>query len=173
MDTWWLFLVFLRASILSVSSTSALPLVRQDLLAAGMTTDQQIIEALTIGRLGTGPGGLYLVAIGFFAMGLVGAIAAAVATVLPPLLVIPLAAAMRPRLASPRINGLIRGMAMAASGLVVVTSLDILLTEAGGVPSPWQLAILGLAFAAGLHGRVHPAVIIAGGALCAIVVLGI
>jgi hypothetical protein len=100
MDAWWLLLVFLRASLLSVSGQTALPLIRQDLLAAGLTTDQRLIEALTIGRLGTGPGGLYIVAIGYFTMGLIGAFVALIATIAPPLLVVPLAAFLRPRLGS-------------------------------------------------------------------------
>jgi hypothetical protein len=90
MDAWWLLLVFLRASLLSVSGQTALPLLRQDLLAAGLTTDQRLIEALTIGRLGTGPGGLYIIAIGYFTMGLIGAFVALIATIIPPLLVVPL-----------------------------------------------------------------------------------
>ena len=169
----WLFLVFLRASLLSVSGQTALPLLRQDLLAAGLTTDQQLVEALTIGRLGSGPGGLFVVAIGYFTMGLIGAFVALVATILPPLLVVPLAGYLRPRLASARVNGTIRGLALATSGLVVVTSIQLLMTEAGGgVPQAWQLAVLAGAVFLGLQGKRHPIWGIAAGALIGVVLLG-
>ena len=138
MDIVWLFLVFLRASFLSLGGQTALPLLRQDLVASGLITDQRIIEALTIGRLGTGPGGLYIIALGYFAMGWLGALAALVATTLPPLLVVPLSAYIRPRLGQARVNGTIRGLALATSGLVIVTSLQLLYAEsAGGVPAVW------------------------------------
>lgn len=172
-DVGWLFLVFLRASLLSVSGQTALPLLRQDLITAGLTTDQRLIEALTIGRLGSGPGGLFVVAIGYFTMGLIGAFAALIATILPPLLVVPLAGYLRPRLGSPRVNGTIRGLALATSGLVVTTSIQLLLAESGGgLPQAWQLAVLAGAGVLGLQGRRHPVWAIAGGALIGVVLLG-
>lgn len=173
MDVVWLFLVFLRASFLSLGGQTALPLLRQDLLAAGLTTDQRIIEALTIGRLGTGPGGLYIIALGYFAMGWAGAIAALAATTIPPLLVVPASAFLRPRLGQARVNGMIRGLALATSGLVVVTSLQLLIAESeGGVPAPWQLAVLAGALAVALHGRRHPIWIIGAAALVGVVIVG-
>jgi chromate transporter len=173
MDVVWLFLVFLRASFLSLGGQTALPLLRQDLLAAGLTTDQRIIEALTIGRLGTGPGGLYIIALGYFAMGWIGAIAALIATTLPPLLVIPASAVLRPRLEQTRVNGTIRGLALATSGLVIVTSLQLLITEsAGGVPALWQIGILAAALAVALHGRRHPIWVIGAAALVGVAIVG-
>ena len=166
MEALWLFLVFLRASLLSLGGQTALPLLRQDLIAAGLTTDQRIVEALTIGRLGTGPGGLYMVALGYFAMGWIGAVAALLAILLPPLLVVPLSAWLRPRLGQARINGTIRGLALATSGLVIVTSLQLLVATAdGGVPAAWQLTLVGAGLLLGLDGRVHPVLIIAAGAV--------
>jgi chromate transporter len=156
-DVLWLFLVFLRASFLSLGGQSALPLIRQDLVSAGLMTDQQIIEALTIGRLGTGPGGLYIIALGYFAMGWLGAVAALVATTLPPLLVVPLSAYLRPRLGRARINGTIRGLALATSGLVLMTSVQLFMAEMDGGPvEPWRVAVLGSAFVVAVRGRWHP-----------------
>ena len=171
MEVLWLFLVFLRASFLSVNGQTALPILRQDLVATGITTDQKIIEALTIGRLGTGPGGLYIVALGYFIMGWAGAVAALVATLLPPLLVLPVSSWLRPRLDQPRVNGAIRGLALATSGLVIVTSLFLLLAIGdGGLPAPWQLALVGAAYALSLDGRLHPLWMIVGGAAVGIAV---
>jgi chromate transporter len=165
MEWLWLFLIFLRASFLSVNGQTALPILRQDLVATGITTDQRVIEALTIGRLGTGPGGLYIVALGYFIMGWIGALAALVATLLPPLLVLPVSSWLRPRLAQPRVNGAMRGLALATSGLVIVTSLFLLLAIGdGGLPAPWQLALVGVAYVLSLDGRLHPLWMIVGGA---------
>jgi chromate transporter len=173
MDVAWLFLVFLRASFLSLGGQTALPLLRQDLLAAGLTTDQRIIEALTIGRLGTGPGGLYIIALGYFVMGWLGAIAALVATTLPPLLVVPVSAYLRPRMGQARVNGTVRGLALATSGLVIVTSIQLLVAEAGGgVPAAWQLAILVGALAVALDGRRHPIWILGAAAALGILIVG-
>jgi len=154
MDAWWLFLVFLRANLLSVNGQTALPLIRQDLLDAGLTTDQRLIEALAIGRLGTGPGGLYIVAIGYFTMGFLGAFVAVIATILPPLIV----------------NGTMRGVALATSGLVVVTSIQLLLAESpGGLPAWWQVIVLVAAAALALQGRRHPVWVILGGAIAGLI----
>lgn len=173
MDAWWLLLVFLRASLLSVSGQTALPLIRQDLLAAGLTTDQRLIEALTIGRLGTGPGGLYIIAVGYFTMGLIGAFVALIATIIPPMLVVPLAAFLRPRLGSARVNGTIRGVALATSGLVVVTSFQLLMAESGGgLPAVWQVIVLAAAVALALQGRRHPIWVILAGAIVGLVLAG-
>lgn len=165
MEPVWLFLIFLRASLFSLGGQTGLPLLRQDLVGAGFVSDQRIIEALTIGRLGTGPGGLYLIALGYFAMGLVGAIAAGVAMILPPLLVVPFAAFLRPRMRDLRINGAIRGLSLVTSGLVIATGIDLFREQSGGGnPAAWQVLVLALAGAAGLQGRLHPIWIIAGGA---------
>ena len=106
-------------------------------------------------------------------MGWAGAIAALVATTIPPLLVVPASAFLRPRLGQARVNGMIRGLALATSGLVVVTSLQLLIAESeGGVPAPWQLAVLAGALAVALHGRRHPIWIIGAAALVGIVIVG-
>ncbi len=73
MDPLWFFFVLLRASFLSLGGQTGVPLLRADLVGGGVMSDVQLIQALTIGRLGTGPGGLYIVAIGYMVMGWAGA----------------------------------------------------------------------------------------------------
>jgi chromate transporter len=159
------FLVLLRASLLSVGGQTALPLIRDGLVPSGIVNDQQIIEALTIGRLSTGPGGLYVVSLGYFALGWLGAVLALVAVTLPPLIVIPASAFIRTRLDSPWMAGAIRGLALGGSGLVVATSIELLLaTTHGAAPAWWQLGLVGIGLAAGIEGKRHPALVIALGA---------
>ena len=165
MEASWFFVVLLRASLLSLGGQTGVPLLRNDLVLGGVMSDVQLVQALTIGRLGTGPGGLYIVAIGYIVMGWAGAALALVAAVLPPLLVLPLSGYLRPRLPQPRVNGLMRGLALASSGLVASTSVQ-LLTASSDVTLPlWKLGLVGLGLLAVLSGRVHPIVIIGLGAV--------
>jgi chromate transporter len=159
-------LVFLRASIFSIGGQTGLPLLREDLVRTGVLTDLQIVEGLIIGRLSTGPGGLYMVAIGYMAGGWLGGLLALVALSLPPLLVLPASTFLRPRLANRRVNGLIRGLALTTSGLVVATSVTILISSGGSdAPAPWQFAMVAVGIVVGLEGKRHPAPMIAIAAL--------
>jgi chromate transporter len=160
-----LFLTFLRASVFSLGGQSGLPLLREDLVRSGAVTDLQIIDGLVIGRLSTGPGGLYMVSIGYLAGGWLGGGLALAAIALPPLVILPASSYLRPRLTHRRVNGLIRGLAFTTSGLVVATSLDLLISTGGtDGPTLWQLGLAALAFAVGLEGKRHPIFIVLVGA---------
>lgn len=161
-----LFVVCFRASLFSVGGMAALPLLRQDLVGGGLLSDDDVIAALTIGRMSTGPSGLYIVAMGYLAMGLPGAIVALLAAIIPPMLVVPAAAIVRPRLMQPRVAGAVRGVAVAAAGLVVATSLQLLVaaTRPGGEVLSLGLAAVGVVVS--VHGRRNPIpFIVAGGLL--------
>ncbi|MGH2456330.1 MAG: chromate transporter [Candidatus Limnocylindria bacterium] len=173
MDPLWLFLVFFRASVFSVGGQSGLPLLRDDLVRTGVLTDVQLIEALTIGRLSTGPGGLYMVAIGYVAGGWLGAGLALVAVAMPPLLVLPASAYLRPRLTHRRVNGLIRGLALTTTGLVIATSVQLLWSaSADGSPAIWQFALVALGIGISIEGKRHPVIVIAIGAAVGLLLAG-
>jgi len=55
MDALALLGVFLKASLLSLGGLSSLPLLRADLVAPGIATDDQLVQAIAIGRISTGP----------------------------------------------------------------------------------------------------------------------
>ena len=166
MDPLSLFLTFLRASVFSLGGQSGLPLLREDLVNSGTLTDSQIIDGLVIGRLSTGPGGLYMVSLGFMAGGWWGSALALVAITLPPLVILPAARYLRPRLTHRRVNGLIRGLAFTTSGLVVATSLDLLFATGGpDGPAIWQLGLAVIGLAVSFQGKVHPALIVLVGAV--------
>lgn len=160
-----LFLTFLRAAALSVGGLSSLPLLRQDLVAPGVVTERQVIEALALGRLSTGPSGLYVVSLGYFAFGWPGAVIALVAAAIPPLAIVPAAAHIRRQLLSPWAAGLVRGVALSTSGLVVATGIQLIAPDRQllGVP-PWQLALAVIGGALTIHGKLHPALLVIGGA---------
>jgi chromate transporter len=171
-DPLWLFLVFFRASVLSVGGQSGLPLLRDDFVRSGLMSDVQLIEALTIGRLSTGPGGLYMVAIGYVVGSWVGAALALLAVAIPPLVILPLSAYLRPRLMHKRVSGLIRGLALTTTGLVIATTVDLLgSTGVGenGSPAIWQLGLVAVGFAVSIQAKLHPALLVGAGAAVGLV----
>ncbi len=160
MDPLELFIVCLRASALSIGGSTALPLLRADLVAPGFITDRQVIESLTIGRLSTGPSGLYVVSLGYFALGWVGAAIALVASSLPPLALVALATTIRRQLLSPAFAGMVRGIALSTVGLLFATSATLFVSAGGGAPAWWQYALGAASIAIGIEGKRHPAIVI-------------
>lgn len=165
-----LFASVLKAATFSVGGLASLPLLRAELVVPGFVTEQQVLEALAIGRLSTGPNGLYVVSLGYFAYGLPGAMIALLAATIPPLLIVPAAALIRRQLLSPWVAGMVRGVALSTSGLLVSTAIGLLAPGASlaGV-ALWQIAIAALAVTMTIHGRTHPALVIVGGAMAGMV----
>jgi chromate transporter len=115
MDALELFGVFLKASALSLGGLSSLPLLRADLVAPGIATDDQVVQAIAIGRISTGPNGLYIVSLGYLVGGVVGATVALIAATLPPLVFVPITAVARRWLLATPVAGLVRGVALATA----------------------------------------------------------
>jgi chromate transporter len=171
MDPLSLFVVMLKDSALALGGLGSLPLLREDLVATGLATDAQIVQALAIGRLSTGPNGLWVVSLGYQMAGLAGAVMALVASSLPPLLILPATAVARRWLLSVPFAGLVRGAALATAGLLSATGVSLIVPP-GDVPSWWQV-VIGIAAAAFTYqGRLHPAAVVIGGALLGLVLAG-
>lgn len=162
-----LFLMLLKDSALALGGLGSLPLIRQDLVAAGVATDAQVVEAIAIGRLSTGPSGLWIVSLGYLVSGWVGATLALVASCLPPLVIVPLTIAARRYLLTAPFAGLVRGATLATAGLLASTGLSLVAPDLGGTAA-WQYAVAGLAVAVTYDGRVHPALVVIGGAAAGI-----
>ena len=162
MDGLALFVVFLKASALSVGGLSSLPLLHADLVAPGIATDDQVVQAIAIGRISTGPNGLYIVSLGYLVGGVVGATAALLAASFPPLVIVPITAVARRWLLTTTVAGLVRGVALATAGLLVATGVGII--SATGVPSWWQLALAAIGIVLTYRGTLHPAIVSAIGA---------
>jgi chromate transporter len=157
-----LFVDVLKAATLSVGGLSSLPLLRQEL--GGHVTEQQVIEALAIGRLSTGPNGLFVVSLGYFALGWLGAGIALLAAAIPPLSLVVAASFVRRWLLTPWAAGIVRGVALSTSGLVLATGIQ--LVEGAQV---WQYALAAIAAALTLQGKIHPGLLVIGGAAAGIV----
>ena len=160
-----LFVILLRASLLSIGGQSALPVLRVDLVASGILTDQQVVESLAIGRLAPGPSGLYIISLGYFALGWLGAALALLASVLPPLSLVAAAAFLRRRMVSRWAAGAVRGLALVTSGMVLSTTSTLAAPLLDGGGAGWQFALLGLGAFVVAQGRRHPAWVITAGAL--------
>jgi chromate transporter len=162
MEALALFGVFLKASALSLGGLSSLPLLRADLVAPGIATDEQIVQAIAIGKISTGPTGLYIVSLGYLVAGVVGATMALIAASLPPLVIVPITAVARRWLLTTPVAGLVRGVALGTAGLLAATGIGII--TATGVPSWWQLALAAVATVLTYRGILHPGLVIAIGA---------
>ena len=168
-DLFDLFVVFLRAGALSLGGMAALPQLRQDLVATGILTEHQVLEAIAIGRITPGPTGLYIMVLGYFAAGPAGAITAMVAAAVPPLSVVATVGLVRRWLLSPLVAGVVRGVVLATAGLLVYTALSLLAPDHQIFDVPaWQLAIALVAAGLTIRGGMHPGLLIAGGALVGI-----
>jgi chromate transporter len=117
-----LFLVVLVASLLSFGGLGSLPVIRGELLSAHIQPDSLILQSLAVGNIGPGPNGLYLVAIGYFIDGPVGALIATAALLPPPLLALGLER-LRGRLTRlPRFQSALESLSIAVVALVLTTS---------------------------------------------------
>lgn len=150
-----------KASLLSTSGVGNLPSLHQDLHALGWATDADFAHAIAIGQLAPGPTGLWTVALGYLVAGPLGAVAAAIAITLPPLLVLAVDRLYRRRGAHPAVAGFVRGLTLVVSSVIPVVLVKVLAgygldIRALGIGS----ATVGLA----LLGRVPPGLILAAAA---------
>jgi chromate transporter len=117
-----LYFLLLKATTTSFAGMGSLPQIRQDFVVThGVITDEQLGQAVVIGRSTPGPVGAYVVAIGYFADGWPGAIAAWLAMITPALLVVPLLTVLQRWLHLSRVR--------AAVDAVVIASAVLLLTS--------------------------------------------
>lgn len=159
-----LFLVMLKDAALSLGGLGSLPLIRQDLVATGVATDAQVVQALAIGRLSPGPNGMWLVSLGYQIAGWTGAVIALVASCAPPLVMIPATMAARRWLLTQAFAGIVRGASLATAGLLCATAVSLVVPN-GEAVAWWQFGIAAVATVLTVEGRVHPAFIVLGGAM--------
>ena len=162
-----LFLTLLKDAALSLGGLGALPLIRQDLVAPGFATDAQIVGALAIGRLSTGPTGLWIVSVGYFVAGWTGAAMALAASSLPPLVMVPATVVARRFLMTSWFAGFVRGASLATAGLLLSTGASLIAPTSDAVT--WSQVVIALvAVAVTYQGRLHPGLVVIGGALAGV-----
>jgi chromate transporter len=121
-----LYLLLLKATVTSFSGLSSLPVLREDLVVRhGLITDQQLNLAVTAGRSGPGPNGLYVVSVGYLAGGLPGAVAGWLAMITPAFLVVPLLRLVGAHADRPRLRSAIRASMTASAALLLAATLPL------------------------------------------------
>jgi chromate transporter len=169
MSVWTVYLLLLKASLTSFSGLGSLPMVRQDFVVTSHAlTDHQLNTAVAAGRAGPGPYGLYLVCVGFLAGGIPGAIAGFLALITPAFLVIPLMWWIGKRADHPRVRGAIRGLLLAAAGLLLSSAMP--LTQ-DALTGPFALAVIVASFGLLTFTKIDSAWLMAGAAAAGLATL--
>lgn len=121
-----LYVLLLKATVTSFSGLSSLPVLREDLVVRHqLLTDRQLNIAVTAGRSGPGPNGLYVVSVGYLVAGMPGACVGWLAMVTPAFLVIPLVQFLGTRANRPRLKSAIRASTAASAGLLLAATLPL------------------------------------------------
>ena len=121
-----LYLLLTKSTLTSFSGLTSLPVVRHDLVEKyGVLTDRQLNAAVAAGRAAPGPNGAYLVSVGYFVAGPAGACAGFVAMITPAFLIIPLLRFLGRRADQPRVKSAIRGVMLAAAGLIASITVPL------------------------------------------------
>lgn len=122
MSTLAIYVLLLKATATSFAGMGSLPQIRQDLVVtAHLITDEQLSQAVLIGRSTPGPVGAYVVSVGYFAGGVSGAIAGLLAMMTPAFAAIPLLALMQRWLHVPRVRAAVDAVVMASAVLLVAS----------------------------------------------------
>ena len=120
------YLLLLKATATSFAGMGSLPQIRQDFVETHhLISDDQLSQAVLVGRATPGPMGAYVVAVGYFAVGWPGAIAGWLAMVTPALAAIPLLAVIQRWLHLARMRGAIDAVVIASAALLVVAGVRL------------------------------------------------
>ncbi len=159
------FLLFLKASLLSMNSTGNIPSLHQDLLARGWAREVYFGEALAIGQISPGSNGLWAISLGYLSYGWLGALLAFLAITLPPFLILPLAAIYHRIEHQAWAQALLRSLSLVSIGILLTSAWSIF--ESTSHQTSWtDLAICGASCLLCLNRRIGslPVLLAAAGA---------
>jgi len=123
MSAFVVYLLLLKAIASSFAGMGSLPQIHEDFVETRhVLSDEQLSQAVLVGRSTPGPVGAYVVAVGYLAAGWPGALAGWLAMITPALAAIPLVVLMQRWLHLPRVR--------AAVDAVVIASAVLLLSSA-------------------------------------------
>lgn len=122
MNAFILFLVLLKATLTSFAGLASISVVRDELVAhRHVLSDEQLNEAVVVTRSTPGPVGLYVVAVGYQAAGIPGAVAGWAAMTAPALAILPLLILFRKYLRHPRVHSALQCIVIASAALLLAT----------------------------------------------------
>ena len=121
-----LYLLLLKATLISFSGLASLPIIHNDLVVQRqLLTERDLNTAVGVARMGPGPLGLYLVCVGYYVAGIPGAIAGCMAMITPAFLVIPLVRWFGHRANHPAVQRTIHAVILAAAGLLIASTIPL------------------------------------------------
>ena len=121
-----IYLLLLKATITSFAGMGSLPQIRQDFVETrAVISDQELSQAVLVGRATIGPMGAYVVAVGYVAGGWPGAVAGWLAMITPALVAIPLLTLIQRWVHRPRIRAAVDGVVIASAVLLVGSGLTL------------------------------------------------
>lgn len=139
-----LYVLLLKAALLSFTGLGSLPIIRSDFVVERhVLTDHQLNTAVVAGRAGPGPFGLYMVCIGYTVAGVPGATSAFLALITPAFLALPLMRWLGRRANHPRIRDAIRGLLIGSAGLLLASSVPL---AQDAITGPLSLGIMAASF---------------------------
>jgi chromate transporter len=123
-----IYLLVLKATATSFAGMGGLPQIQQDFVETYKAiSDEQLSQAVLVGRSTPGPLGAYVVSVGYLAGGWPGAIAAWLALVTPALFVIPLIATVRRWLHLPRVRAVVDAVVVASAVLLLASGARLMI----------------------------------------------
>jgi chromate transporter len=161
-----LFTLIFRATLFSTSGSGNIPMLYNDLRSLGYATEQQFAESLAIGQITPGPTGLWVVSLGYFMDGVRGSLLATIAVVLPPLLILVVERLYRRFGTHWAVQGFLRGLALAVAGSFAIVIVGLVRGSKFDLSS---LVLVFVSIGLGATRRVPVPLIIAGAALCGVV----
>jgi len=120
MNAFVVYVLLLKAIASSFAGMGSLPQIHQDFVETRQAvSEEQLSQAVLVGRSTPGPVGAYVVAVGYFAAGWPGAIAGWLAMITPALGAIPLFVLMQRWLHVPRVRGAVDAVVIASAVLLL------------------------------------------------------
>ena len=147
-----LFLIFLKASMLSSGGLAPLALLQEELIGQHhVLADADFASAVAIGRISPGPNGFFVISIGYYAGGVAGALVGMLALMIPGFCGIALVRAHRRLAGRPWVTGMTRGVTVSAVGLLTAVGYSFSVPLVGEPASALILLVsLGVLLAARL-----------------------
>ena len=114
-----IYLLVLKATATSFAGMGSLPAIQQDFVVSRRAiSEEQLSQAVLVGRSTPGPLGAYVVAVGYRAGGWPGAVAAWLAMITPALAIVP---TVRRWLHVPRVRAAVDAVVIASAVLLLVS----------------------------------------------------
>jgi chromate transporter len=142
LNAFLLYLILLKATMLSFSGLSSLPIVHDDLVVRrAVLTERELNTAVAVARMNPGPNGLYVVCVGYYVAGYAGAAAGYLAMVTPAFVVILMLKYLQQFKDDPKLDGAVEAVVSASSGLLLASTIPLGRDAIRG----WETVVVALA----------------------------